>query len=136
MRDEILKAEQYLLKILNFNLENIYELHYKLMISYLFQAKLIPPEAAKVVFAAFNDSYFIISDNDLAIEYRIPSCVLLGCKMYSETIKSKTEFDVITVEQILLKEFSSLQGFSDKCSKFAKDMLTFYKESESPNKNG
>ena len=39
MRDEIIKAEQHLLKILNFNLENPFELEYKLMIAYLNKAK-------------------------------------------------------------------------------------------------
>jgi len=126
MRDEILKAEQHLLKILNFNLENPYEVHYKLMIAYLAQPKFLPAKAEKVAFAVFNDSYFIMDESDFTISYRIPFCVLLGCKIYK--IKYDNQSDLREEEKQVLKKFGEQEQFTSKFKKFCEEILKYYDE--------
>jgi len=128
MRDEILKAEQHLLKILNFNLENIYEVEYKLMVAYLNQCKFLSSKASQIALGIFNDSYFILAEEEYKVEYRIPFSVLLACKIHQTKYDPKN--DMKKEEQEILVKFADQEKFLERFQTFCDEILKYYSEIE------
>jgi len=127
LRDEVLEAEQHLLRILNYDLENRFEAYYQLLFKVL-ESQDFPSEISEKALAVYNDSFFLSELSDIKEDWRVLFSIYF---IYGLVPTLSSDYHHLKdFEKKLTEKLKDDQQCRQAFEKFSSAILDYYDEIE------